>query len=194
MNRDEVKQVLGENASDEVVTNLLNLFHNAGKSKDEEITRLNNQMSDYGELKNKVDQMENEKLTQQQRIDKMEKEAEENLRASKLTRNKADVMTVLAGLDIDEDIINQIVCEDNQKSLDLANKLLNKFNLTKENVEKKVKEDLMNTNINPSLPTTKQDDDVMTLDKFKKLSFAEAKKWKDNNLDKYHEWYPVKIK
>lgn len=45
MNREDAKKLLGENATDEQVTTLLNAFHNEVKEKDDQITSLNDQIS-----------------------------------------------------------------------------------------------------------------------------------------------------
>ena len=54
MTRDEAKKILGENATEEQVTNLRNNFHNSEKAKNDKIAQLEKQLtgfSDYDEIK-----------------------------------------------------------------------------------------------------------------------------------------------
>ena len=74
MTRDKAKQMLGENATEEQVTNFLNEFHNEMKVKETEITKLNSKLSeqsDYNELKQKLDDIERANMTEQEKIAEM---------------------------------------------------------------------------------------------------------------------------
>lgn len=193
MNREEIKKILGENASEEMVSNLLNSFHNAEKDNSEKITQLQNQLnsySDYEEMKTKVSQYENEKLTETEKIQKMRAEAEENLRYSRITKNKAKVMTILSSLEIDEDIIDSIVSEDETKSINNANKILNRINTIKENVKQQTEANLVNLDLTPTPSNINPNDkDIMTSEKFNKMSMLEQKQWKDSNPEMYSELF-----
>lgn len=193
MNREEIKKILGENASEEMVSNLLNSFHNAEKDNSEKISQLQNQLngySDYEEMKTKVSQYENEKLTEAEKIQKMREEAEENLRNSRITKNKAKVMTILSSLEIDEDIIDSIVSEDETKSINNANKILNRINTIKENVKQQTEANLVNLDLTPTTSNINPNDkDIMTSEKFNKMSMLEQKQWKDSNPEMYSELF-----
>lgn len=193
MNREEIKKILGENASEEMVSNLLNSFHNAEKDNSEKISQLQNQLngySDYEEMKTKVSQYENEKLTETEKIQKMREEAEENLRNSRITKNKAKVMTILSSLEIDEDIIDSIVSEDETKSINNANKILNRINTIKENVKQQTEANLVNLDLTPTTSNINPNDkDIMTSEKFSKMSMLEQKQWKDSNPEMYSELF-----
>lgn len=193
MNREEIKKILGENASEEMVSNLLNSFHNAEKDNSEKISQLQNQLngySDYEEMKTKVSQYENEKLTETEKIQKMREEAEENLRNSRITKNKAKVMTILSSLEIDEDIIDSIVSEDETKSINNANKILNRINTIKENVKQQTEANLVNLDLTPTTSNINPNDkDIMTSEKFSKMSMLEQKQWKDSNPEMYAELF-----
>lgn len=193
MNREEIKKILGENASEEMVSNLLNSFHNAEKDNSEKISQLQNQLngySDYEEMKTKVSQYENEKLTETEKIQKMREEAEENLRNSRITKNKAKVMTILSSLEIDEDIIDSIVSEDETKSINNANKILNRINTIKENVKQQTEANLVNLDLTPTTSNINPNDkDIMTSEKFNKMSMLEQKQWKDSNPEMYSELF-----
>ena len=47
MKRDDIKNILGEGASEEQITNLLNAFHNSSKEAKNKIDELNAKLSDY---------------------------------------------------------------------------------------------------------------------------------------------------
>ena len=197
MNREEIKRILGENASEELTSSLLNAFHNAEKTNTDKIASLQKELtsySDYNDVKKKLNQYETEKMSEAEQIEKMKNEATQYLRDAKLTNNKAKVMTVLASVDIDEDIINSIVTEDEVKSLENANKILNKINSIKAEVEKQTKDSLMNMDLKPTITNAdpNEDSNVMTKEKFNSLSMLEQKQWKDSNEEKYRELFSQK--
>ena len=71
MKRDDIKNILGEGASEEQITNLLNEFHNSEKAKNDEIASLNdklNKVSDYEDLKAKLDAIEKANMTEQEKL------------------------------------------------------------------------------------------------------------------------------
>lgn len=197
MNREEIKRILGENASEELTSSLLNAFHNAEKTNTDKIASLQKELtsySDYNDVKKKLNQYETEKMSEAEQIEKMKNEATQYLKDAKITNNKAKVMTVLASVDIDEDIINSIVTEDEVKSLENANKILNKINSIKAEVEKQTKDSLMNMDLKPTITNAdpNEDSNVMTKEKFNSLSMLDQKQWKDANEEKYRELFSQK--
>lgn len=193
MNREEIKKILGENASEEMISNLLNSFHNAEKNNSEKIAQLQTQLngySDYEEMKTKVNQYETEKMTETEKMEKMKKEIENNLAESRITKNKAKVMTILSALEIDEDIIDTIVSEDETKSINNANKILNKINAIKDSVKKQTEANLVNMDLTPTTTNINPNEsNIMTADKFSKMSMLEQKQWKDSNPETYSELF-----
>ena len=92
MTREKAKQILGDGASEEQVTEFLNTFHSELREKEKEISNLNsklNSQSDYDELKKKLDDIEKANMTEQEKLANMQKEAENNLKQSKMIVNKA---------------------------------------------------------------------------------------------------------
>ena len=85
MTREDAKKLLGENATDEQVTNLLNAFHNEVKEKDDQITSLNDQISknntEIANLKKSDDELK--QIKQSQMTD--EQKAKERTRAKSTT-------------------------------------------------------------------------------------------------------------
>lgn len=195
MTRDNAREILGEGASEEQITNFLNKVHQLEKTKNDEIARLqaeNDKRKDYDELKTKLSDIEKANLTREEQIALMESTAKENLAKSNKILNTTKAKEILAGLDLDDDTVAMLVTEDEATTIANANRLKAKFDLLKDNVEKQTKETLMNTNLKPSMSNVEQSEGIMTKDKFDKMTFAEQKAWKDNNLDKYREFYPNK--
>lgn len=195
MTRDNAREILGEGASEEQITNFLNKVHQLEKNKNDEIARLqaeNDKYKDYDELKTKLSDIEKANLTREEQIALMESTAKENLAKSNKILNTTKAKEILAGLDLDDDTVAMLVTEDEATTIANANRLKAKFDLLKDNVEKQTKETLMNTNLKPSMSNVEQGEGIMTKEKFDKMTFAEQKAWKDNNLDKYHEFYPNK--
>ena len=181
MNRDDARKILGDGASEEQVTNLLNQFHNSEKAKNDEIARLNsklNEMGDYDTIKQKLDDINRANMTKEEEIAEKERIANENYAKSRIMLNTTTAKQILAGLDLDDETISMLVSDDEAKTISNANKLKATFDSMKENVAKKTKEELLNTNLKPTLPNVPQgDSDTMTMEKFMSLSATEQEKF-----------------
>lgn len=179
ISREEIKKKLGENATDEQISAMLDLLHTSEKTLKEEKSNLQIQLdklSDYDDMKQKLAKIEDEKLTEQERLQKEKEEIAKNLKESKIIKNKSKVMTILAGLDIDDEIIDSLVSEDETISINKANKLKTKIENVTNEVAKKTQENLTQLNIKPNV-NEKNLDDKMTFDKFRSLSQEEQNKF-----------------
>ena len=188
MNREKAREILGEGASEEQITNLLNNWHLDETAKvkelEEQINSLNanaKKYSDYDEIKSKLDEINKANMTEQEKIEQMRKETEANLKNSRIIVNTAKAKEILAGLDLDDDIISLVVSDDADKTISSANKLKAKFDMQKENVAKETKESLINIDLKPSMPNVNQNDNIMTLEKFGNMSAEEQNKWLSEN-------------
>ena len=149
MNRDEARKILGEGATEEQITNLLNSFHNAEKSKNDKIATLESQLqqySDYDAIKTKLSEIETANLTREQQIALAEKTAKENLEKSQKILNTTKAKEILNGLDLDDETISMLVSNDEQTTINNATRLKAKFDSMKETVEKQAKEKNIKTN------------------------------------------------
>lgn len=188
MNRDKARIILGENATEEQVTNFLNEWH---KEKNEEknqyetqLKDLQNQMSkysDYDEIKSKLDEINKANMSEQEKLEAQKKEIETNLKNSRIIVNTAKAKEILAGLDLDDDIISLVVSDDEAKTISSANKLKAKFDMQKENVAKQTKESLANVDLTPTITNVNQNENIMSFDKFNSLSADEQNKWLEEN-------------
>lgn len=188
MNREKAREILGENATEEQITNLLNQWHidESSKVKDLEskvnsLTEQNNKYSDYDTIKKQLDDINKANMTEQEKIDQMKKETENNLRESRRIVNTAKAKEILAGLDLDDELISLVVSDDSQKTIDSANKLKAKFDSQKEMVTKKTQEDLTKLNVQPTISNVTQNDNAMNFEKFSNMSADEQNKWLAEN-------------
>lgn len=185
MTRDEAKKILGEGATEEVITNFLNNYHveESSKVKDLEnkinnLTQENSKYSDYDSIKKQLEDINKANMSEQEKLEEMKKETETNLKNSRIIVNTAKAKEILAGLDLDDDTISLVVSDDEATTVNRANNLKTKFDTMKENVAKQTKEDLMSANLKPNISNVNQNNDVIdTFEKFGKLSASEQTKW-----------------
>lgn len=186
MKRDEL---LAKGYTEEQVTDILNTLHSVSKDKDKQIADLQSEVLTKGEFETKynaaqhqLDELNKANMTEQEKFEAMKKEAEQNLRNSKIIVNKAKAKEILSGLDIDENLIDTLVSEDEQATINNANLLKNRFTTFKDTVEKQTRESITNLNVKPETTNVpQQDDNVMTLDKFYKMTNDEQIKYVNEN-------------
>lgn len=187
MDREKARKILGEEATEEQITNLLNSWHldeNAKvKELEEQINSLTataNKYSDYDEIKKQLDDINKANMSEQEKLEAQKKEIETNLKQSRIIVNTAKAKEILAGLDLDDELISLVVSDDADKTIASANKLKAKFDSQKENVAKETKESLINIDLTPSISNVNQNEG-MTLDKFGNMSAEEQNKWLQEN-------------
>lgn len=188
MNRDEAKKILGENATEEQITNFLNNYHLNENAKVKELQDQldalkseNSKYSDYDTIKNKLNQIEQANMTEQQKIDQMRKETENNLRESRIIVNTAKAKEILAGENIDEKLIASLVDDNLENTIAKATMFKQTLTNLKDSVAKQTKESLVNADLKPTIPNVNPNNDVMTLDKFGNMSAEEQNKWLQEN-------------
>lgn len=181
--------------SEEQTTDILNEFHGLNQ----EIERLKKEVASSNETKAKADELQKQideinkaKMTEQEKIDANLKESEELKRKAQIALNTANAKTILAGYDVDDEIIASIVSGDEQSAINKANLLKNKFDALKDNTSKQVREELSNLSAKPNPSNIPNQDDSMTKDKFSKMTMLEQKQWKDEHLDEYREMFSQK--
>ena len=191
MSREDVKKMLGENATDEQVTVILNAIHQEKSRADNLEQKLNaqnlaNQETEnkFKELVSKVDELEKEKMTEAEKLQLKEKEIEKNLAESRKTLSKAKAQEILSQVGItDEEIIKTVVSDNIDNTIASATILANKFKFVQEETVKKTKEDLANLDVKPNPSNVSQGEEGMTLDKFFNMSAQEQEKLLSENPD-----------
>lgn len=188
MTREEAKKILGENATEEQVSNLLNSYHNSMKTKEAELKQAQEMLakySDYDALKNQLDEINKAKMTEQEKLEADKKTAEENLKQSRIILNKAKAKEVLSGYDIDDELINSLVNDDETLTLKNANLLKTKMDTFKDSVTKEVQSQITSLDVKPTPTNIPQKDDAMTLDKFSNLSAEEQNKFIEEHPEEF---------
>ena len=193
MNRDDVRKILGEEATEEQITNVLNNFHiqesNKVKELEKQIATLNEQNSkhsDYDDIKKQLDDINQANMTEQEKLARDKEEIAKNLAESRIIKNTAKAKDILAGLNVSDAIIAKLVSEDETTTLNSVNELKTMLETQKEAVVKETKESLTNLNLEPTLPNVNQNDDgVMTFDKFSKMDAIEQNKWVEEHPEEF---------
>lgn len=184
------EELLEKGYTEEQVTDLLNTFHGINKENETlkaDLLAAKNIEAKYNDVQKQLDDIQKANLNDQQRLELEKKEIEKNLRESKLIVNKAKAKEILAGLDIDEELISNLVNEDEAKTLQNATLLKNKFESFKETVAKQTKDSLANLDVKPNLTNVPQDSGAMTWEKFEKLSQEEQNKWANDNPEEFEK-------
>jgi len=180
MTREEARKILGEEATEEQVTNLLASFHGIEKTKNDEINSLKAQLSeksDYDDLKKKLDDINKANMTEQQKLDQMLKEAEADRKLAKLEVSRAKAKSILAEVNITDEQIEDLVSDNLEETIAKANRWKDTITNLKDTVAKETKESLVNLDLKPDLSNVPQGDDVMTIEKFNNLSAIEQEKF-----------------
>lgn len=205
MTRDEVKKILGEDATDVQITNFLNYHHSYEKTKNDEINGYKATISeheDYDSIKKELDDLKKANMTNEELLVAKQKELDKQIAKSQEAEKKfikkqnsleAKSILIEAGITDEEQlkgILGSISSDNKDLTIANANNIANSIKSIKDTTEKKVKEDLMKQEPNPNGSSGKkaEDDSTMTLEKFNKLPYAEQKKWKDEHGDEeYHK-------
>ena len=191
MNRDEAKKILGENATEEQITNFLNNYHlnENAKIKDlqDQLNKVkdeNSKYSDYDEIKTKLSEIQQANMTEQEKIAQMKKETESNLRQSRIIVNTAKAKEILAGENIDEKLIDSLVDDNLENTIAKATMFKQTLTNLKDSVAKQTKESLVNADLKPSIPNVNPNTNENVIDSFAKfanLSAEEQDKWLQEN-------------
>lgn len=181
--------------SEEQTTDVLNEFHSLNKQINDlqkELENSKEQSKKVQELEKQLDEINKSKMTEQEKINANLRESEEIKKKAQIALNTANAKTILAGYDVDDEILSSIVIGDEQSAINKANLLKARFDTLKDNTSKQVREELSNLNAKPNPSNISNQDDRMTIDKFSKMTMLEQKQWKDSHLDEYHEMYSKK--
>lgn len=205
MTREEVKKILGEDATDVQITNFLNYHHSFEKTKNDEINGYKNTInehSDYDNIKKELDDLKKANMTNEELLVEKQKELDNALAKAKeeetkllKKQNSLEAKSILmdAGITDEEQlkgILSSISSDNKEATILNANNIANSIKTIKETTEKTVKEQLMNGEPNPNVAGGKKadSDNTMTKEKFQKLlmeNFEQAKEWKDKNTEEY---------
>ena len=187
--------LLEKGFNEEQTTEILNMFHETNQQNDnlqKEVNKYKGFEAKYNALQKQVDDINNAKLTEEEQIAKKNKEADDYLNKSKVIYNTAKAKEILAGYDVTDDLIQNLVNGDEASTIASANNLKTLLDSKIENAKLKAKEEMYNANVKPTPSNVAQPNDIMTKEKFDKLTMSEQKVWKDAHLEEYHQFYPQK--
>lgn len=192
LSRDELSKLLGEGATEEQKTNILNLLHNQTNDLNKTISNLQSQVDkykDYDDIKSQLNAYNQSKMTEQEKLEAQRKEIETNLKQSRIIKNKAQVMTILAGRSIDEDIINSLVSEDENSSIEKAKKMASQIDTIIANAKLEKEQELEKVNVKPDLPNNNNETqtDNEQAEKFNKMSYNERIELKNSNPELFNK-------
>ena len=188
MKRDDIKNILGEGASEEQITNLLNAFHNSSKEAKNKIDELNaklSKISDYDDIKKKLDDINKANMSEQEKLEADKKLTAETLKKAQIIYNTAKVKEILSGESVDDNLISNLVTDNEEVSIANANALKQTLTNLKDSVEKKTRESLATANLKPSITNVTQGEDVMTFEKFSKMSAIDQEKFITEHPDEF---------
>jgi len=187
--------LLEKGYSEEQVTDLLNMFHEQNQKNNDlqnEVNKLKGYETKFNEIQTQMDEINKSKMTEQEKIDAAKKEADDYLNKSRIIYNTAKAKEILAGYDVSDELIQNLVNGDETSTINSANQLKSLLDDKIEKTAIKIKDEISNKDVKPTPSNIPQQDDTMTIEKFGKLSMTEQKQWKDAHLDEYHEMYSNK--
>lgn len=189
------KTLLEKGYTEEQVTDLLNLFHGNSKANDSEIMRLqkelevaNTKIKGMDDLQKQIDAINREKMTREEKIALQEKEAAAKVAQANKLLNSTKAKSILseAGItDNIDNIVSRIVSDDETATVESATEIASLFKVKMEEVAKKTREELMNTDITPNASNVQPGSGAMTWEAFSKLSVAEQNKFAEEHAEEF---------
>lgn len=183
------EELLAKGFNEEQVTDFLNLFHENERLKKEaeaKKTIEQDNANKMAEMQRKLEEIDKANMTKEEQIAERERLANENFKKSKITLNTTIAKNILVGYDIDEETILDLVKEDEQATIDSANRLKAKFDSFKDVVEKKTMETIQNLDVKPNGSNIPQNDGKMTFEKFRSLSQEEQTKFVNEHPEEFN--------
>lgn len=198
MTREEAKKILGENATDEQITNLLNAYHTEVNAKNDTINDLTNKLNNSQKkietltnIEKEFNDLKKSQMSEQELIEQQKKELAEQISSNKKFGNSIKAKSILVGAGISseraDELVGKFVKEDEQATVDLANDFVQEINSIKELTAKQVKDNLANNDLRPNPSNIQPNDDKkMTWDKFQKLSLTEQDKFQKEHPEEFN--------
>lgn len=200
MSREEIIKILGEGATEEQISELLDKFHekdNDYRAKVIELTNTQNQLNDLTQklsvtetklnnTQSELDNINKSKMTDAELMEAQKKEANEYLANSKKIFAKAKAQEILSSIGVtDEDLINSLVTDNVELTERNANIYVNNIKSIRESVEKQTKEKLSMQDITPNPSNNLQDNGAMTWEKYQTLSESEQSAFASEHPDEF---------
>jgi hypothetical protein len=184
------EELLAKGYTEEQVTDLLNTFHSINsenKLLKNEVESKQELVNQNLELQRQLDEINKANMTEQEKLESEKAEVEKNLANARKIYNKAKVKEILAGENIDEQLIDNLVSEDEATTIANANLFKTTLEGLKETVAKQTKESITNLDVKPQPTNIPQGDDTMTAEKFNSMTLTEQVMWKRENAQEYEQ-------
>lgn len=185
------EELLAKGYTEEQVTDLLNTFHSINsenKLLKNEVEGKQDLINQNLELQRQLDEINKANMSEQEKVEAMRKETEKNLTEARKVYNKAKVKEVLAGYDVEDELINSLVTDDEKTSLTSANILKARLDTIIANTTKKVQDNIASLDVKPTASNVPQETEGMNFEKFSQLSAAEQEKFINENPDVFNSW------
>lgn len=197
MTRDDVKKTLGEGATEQQISAMLNLFHTEQKNLTDQVanlqgnvTKLTTEKTELMDYKSKYEAIEQANMTEQDQIAKLKKDAEAEMTKAKKYSNSLKAKSMLIGIGIEDskatDIVNDIVDADESVTLAKAQRLVDQFTAVRDATAKKTAEDLANLDVKPNPSNIPPNSDKMTWEKYTTMSAAEQTKFAEEHPEEFN--------
>ena len=184
------EELLEKGYSEEQVTELLNMFHGVNDENKKLQNEINNKKeleTKNAELQKKLDDINKANMSEQERLQKEKEEIERNLANSKKIYNTAKVKEILAGYEIEDELIDRLVSSDENDSINNANLFKSRIDMIKANTEKDYANKISNLDVKPSQTNIPQDNGKMTSEKLSKMTLTEQMLWKKEHEEEYDQ-------
>lgn len=186
------EELLAKGYTEEQVTDLLNTFHSINsenKLLKNEVQAKQDLVNQNLELQRQLDEINKANMSEQERITKEKADADKYYSDAKKIYNTAKAKEILAGLDIDEQLITTLVSEDENATINNATLLKNRLESLKESTIKQTKESIANLDIKPTPTNIPQENNVMTVEKFNSMKLSDQIIWKKENGQEYEQLF-----
>lgn len=186
------EELLAKGYTEEQVTDLLNTFHSINsenKLLKNEVQAKQDLVNQNLELQRQLDEINKANMSEQERITKEKADADKYYSDAKKIYNTAKAKEILAGLDIDEQLITTLVSEDENATINNATLLKNRLESLKESTIKQTKESIANLDIKPTPTNIPQENNVMTVEKFNSMALTDQIMWKKENGQEYEQLF-----
>lgn len=180
------EELIAKGYTEEQVTDILDMYHEQEKVVKDANAKLTESKTLAQSLQNQLDEINKANMSEQEKMETMRKETEKNYAESRKVYNKAKVKEVLAGYEVEDELIDSLVTDDETTSLTSANMLKTRLDTIIANTTKKVQDNIASLDVKPNASNVPQDAG-MTFDKFADLSAAEQERFIVEHPNEYQE-------
>lgn len=184
------EDLLVKGYTEEQVDEILGIYH----QNDKKVKELEKQIEQDNAFKVKAQELEKQlndineaNLSEQEKLAKKEAEIETRLSNARKIENTAKAREILAGYDVDDELISRLVSDNIDDTINMANLFKSKIDTVKTSVANETREKLANADVKPTPTNISQDDGIMTLEKLKAMTMTEQLIFKRENPDIYAE-------